>query len=106
MWAEELTALLSSLHSPVLHRSEEQWAEQVFPLIETPGRPAARGGVFGTSAGRWAGGRDSGSWMPQCYQICAPLRALQEYFRALQLFQAGDYSTAHKLVFLSHLSFS
>lgn len=95
-----------SLHSPLLHRSEEQWAEQVFPLIEPPGRPAAREGVLAHLLADELEARTLALRVPQCYQICASLRALQENCRALQLFQAGDNSTAHKLVFLSHLSFS
>lgn len=49
-----------------------------------------------------------GLWLSGCFdgdlcqEICAPLRALWENCRALQLFQAG----AHKLVFLRHLLFS
>lgn len=103
---QEMIVVLAPLHSPVLHRSKEQWAVQVFPLIDTPGRPAARGGVL---AHLLADELETGTLalgMPRCYQICAPLRASQENYRALQLFQAGDNSTAHKLVFLSHLSFS
>ena len=49
MWGrglqQEVTALVTPLHSHLLHRSEKQWAEKVFALIQAPGRPPDREGV-------------------------------------------------------------
>lgn len=42
---QEVIALVTPLHSCLLHRSEKQWAEKVFPLTQTTGRPLGRGGV-------------------------------------------------------------
>lgn len=82
---QKLRALFAPLHSPVLHSSEEQWVKQVFPLIEAPGRPAARGGIWAHLVAEELEAGTLALGMPRCYQICVPFRALQEKCRALQL---------------------
>lgn len=61
-----MTALVTPLHSHLFRRSEKQWAE-VFALIQTSESLPGREGVSEleccvlSSAGRGAGGSDSGS---------------------------------------------